>query len=203
MSNFDNLVYKILLEFPYLNKDTEGKLFPKDEKGSVIKADSFSVPTGSLKIGELFGHDIVSKSEKDPEPYTVINVLNDEGVSTLELILEPTKESNLYKERQIESSKTNKVKAVDLYHYLITVLGYQLISDNEQTVGGQKIWLTLFTKPDINFYQAYETKIKDPKINPISEWRLLKKSELKDISNFWSDDPKKFQSTVILKASKK
>jgi hypothetical protein len=203
MDNFDNLVQKILLEFPYLNKDVTGDLYNKDEKGSVIKPDSFPVPEGSVKIGELNGQTIVSKSETDPQPYTVINVLNENGVSTLELVFEPTKEKDVYRGRQIESSKDNKVKATDLYYYLIKNLGYGIISDNEQTIGGQKIWLKLFEKPDIKFFQAYETKIKDPKISPISEWRPLKKSDLRDISNFWSDNPKSFQSTVILKAIKK
>lgn len=203
MDNFDNLVQKLLLEFPYLNKDISGDLYPKDEKGSVIKPDSFSVPDDSTKIGELNGHDVVSKTETDPEPYVVINVLNENKISTLELVLEPTNEKNVYRERQVESSKNNKVRAVDLYYYLIKNLGYGIITDNEQTVGGQKIWLNLLQKPDIKFFQAYENKIKDSKVNPISEWRLLKKSELRDISSLWSDNIKSFQSTVILKVIRK
>lgn len=203
MDKFDNLVQKILLEFPYLNKDIAGDLYPKDEKGSVIKPDSFSVPEDSTKLGEFNNHTVMAKSETEPQPYTVINVLNQNGQSTLELILEPTKESNTYRGRQIESAKNNQIKAVDLYYFLIKNVGYSIISDNEQTIGGQKIWLKLFEKPDIKFFQAYESKIRDPKVSPISEWRLLKKSELRDISNFWSDNPKSFQSTVILKAVKK
>lgn len=203
MNQFDTLIQKLLLESPLLNKDLSGELYQKDEKGSVIKPDSFSIPEDSSKIGELQGHDILYKYEKNPYPFVVINVVNPNNVSTLELVLEPTKEKDTFRERQVESAKDNRVKSFNLYHYLITVLGYSIISDNEQTLGGQKIWLNLFQKTDIKFFSAFESKIKSPNVNPISEWKPLKKSDLKDISSLWSDDPKKFQATVIIKATKK
>jgi hypothetical protein len=204
MRDFDNLVNQILLEFPMLNKDIGGDLYPKDESGKVIKPDSFPMPDGAKKIGEVNGNSIYFKNETHPTPYSIILVSPQEGVVSLELVGELVDNNpKRFRERQIESSKTNTLKAYELYHYLITKLGFDIVSDNEQTDGGQRIWLTLFKYPDIKFWYTNETKIRDPKVSPLGKWEPIKKSDLKDVSEFWASDSSKRQSSIVLMATKK
>lgn len=59
----------------------------------------------------------------------------------------------------IYSSRDNQVRASKFYHFLITVLGYTLVSDRLQSPGGQRVWQDLERRyrQSVEVY-GYDTK---------------------------------------------
>jgi hypothetical protein len=43
----------------------------------------------------------------------------------------------------VYASRGNRIKASDLYHYIVVKLGYTLVSDRLQSPGGQRVWQDL------------------------------------------------------------
>lgn len=63
----------------------------------------------------------------------------------------------------IYASRDNQVRASKFYHFLITVLGYTLVSDRLQSPGGQRVWQDL----ERRYHQSVEVYGYDSKTGKV------------------------------------
>ena len=186
----------------YLNLDTQGSLYPRDQStNKIIKPDSFPIPKEASKVDEINGFDLLFTTDgdwfefyvKDPKETVASvrmagNVLGDD----------------VYQEREIDASKTNTFPVLSLYQYIILDKNLNLITDNEHSIGGKSIWIKLLKDSRIKFHYAIENKINSDKVEKFSEWIPLTKKQLTNPIEFWDEKIRhSLTSSVVLVAQKK
>jgi hypothetical protein len=199
---FDEQVDKLLNEMAYLNLDKEGSLYPKDPAtNKTIKPESFDVPENCKLIGTLKNHNLLR--EMDEDSLVIFAVPTGQEKATVKMMGEILGKDK-YRVFELESSNDNKLSVVDIYHYLITVLGYTMVSDTEHTVGGKGLWQKLFTLPDLKFFSAVENHVNHPSVSRFGEWVPIKKSELNKPELFWDAESRtsRVASTAIMAVKK-
>jgi hypothetical protein len=185
----------------YLNLDTQGTLYPKDPTtNKVIKSDSFSIPDNAKVIDTIHGYDVYQLTDGDWFEFYVKSPQEQDA----SLRLAGTSISrDMYRVREVDASNANKFPVISLYEYLIDK-GIKLLSDNEHSIGGKKIWEKLIANPKFKFFRAIENKIKSAGVARFSEWIPLKKNELANPNQFWDDSSRtSITSSTVLMAVKK
>lgn len=190
------------MKMAYLNLDKEGSLYPKDPAtNKTIKPESFDVPENCKLIGTLKNHNLLR--EMDEDSLVIFAVHTGQEKSTVKMMGEILGKDK-YRVFELESAKDNKLSVVDIYHYLIIVLGYTMVSDTEHTVGGKGLWQKLFALPDLKFFSAVENHVNHPSVPRFGEWIPIKKSELNKPEFFWDAESRtsRIASTAIMAVKK-
>lgn len=186
----------------YLNLDKSGSLYPKDPKtNKLIKPDAFDVPDNCKNIGTINNHGLFREMNEDS--LVIFAVPKLESKATVKMMGEILGKDK-YRIFELESSENNKLSVVDIYHYLITELGYAMVSDTEHTVGGKGLWQKLFSFPDLKFFSAVENHVNHPSVSRFGEWVPIKKSELNKPELFWDAESRtsRVASTAIMAVKK-
>lgn len=186
----------------YLNLDEKCSLYPKDpETNKLIKPESFVISDNCKNIGTINNHGLFRQMDEDS--LVIFAVPKLENKATVKMMGEILGKDK-YRIFELESSENNKLSVVDIYHYLITVLGYTMISDTEHTVGGKNLWQKLFSFTDLKFFSAVENHVNHPSVSRFGEWVPIKKFELDKPELFWDSESRtsRVASTAIMAVKK-
>jgi len=191
---FDGYV-KILVDM-YLDKDYY-KVNPRTNKIDKSKINLSTPHTNyGKKIGSYKNHDIYRKDVKYPNGTTATFLaVRDDDVKLMirsEVISIP----NVIRVKSLESKTDNVLKAFELYHYLITDHGYQIISDSVQSVGGKKVWKKLMTYQDIKIFYSLRSNGK------FGKWKLIPTDKAHELEVFWTEDESSPRGELALKATR-
>lgn len=187
--------YRQLLEI-YLDKDYY-KVDPKTKK--VDKSQiNLSIPQSNFgrKIGSYKDHDLYRRDVKYFNGSSAIFIAVKDNDVKLMIKSEVVNVPNVIKIKSLESKTDNVLKLSDLYHYLITDLGYQIISDSVHSVGGKKVWKKLMTKGDLKFFYAMFRSGK------YGKWKLIPSDKIQQLELFWTELESSPRGDLALKATR-
>jgi hypothetical protein len=179
---------------PYLNMDEDEDMYPLDKtSGKVIKPENIDMLDNAKRISDCGEYGIYSAEDSSARNSKIIYaVLNDRA--TIEMVVQ-TYPNNQIQIRSLESTRDNKLPVAKLYLQLLD-MGYEIVSDSSQTMGGKKLWLALFKQPNLKFYTA-----KEQRGNTFSEWIDIT-NKLTNPEHFWSTDEDSEQAETVLKVAK-
>lgn len=187
MNSFDRTINRILSE---VFLDTE---YSRDLKTSRAERSMLSFTDSdklkSTKIGSIKGFTLYRKDTKFPKGtsatiYAVSDVIR--IVIKGELLA-----SNTIRVKSLEAEENNSLKVDELYHYMITQLGYKIISDTVHSIGGKMVWKKLFRYPDVKI--SYSMKGSD-------KWKEIPVDKREHYEILWTSDEESRRSDIILKA---
>ena len=187
MNSFDKAINRILSE---VFLDTE---YSRDLKTSRAERSKLSFSDldkkKSTKIGSIKGFSLYRKDTKFPKGtsatiYAVSDVIR--IVIKGELLA-----SNTIRVKSLEAEENNTLKVDELYHYMITQLGYTIISDTVHSIGGKMVWKKLFRYPDVAI--SYSMKGSD-------KWKEIPVDKREHYEILWTSDENSRRGDLILKA---
>ena len=192
---FDGICKELLAEI-YLDKD----YYKVDSKTKKVDKSQINLSTPSSnfgrKIGSYNAHDIYRRDVKYPNGTTAIFIAVKDNDVKLMIRSEVVSIPNVIRVKSLESKSDNVLKSFDLYHYLITDLGYQLISDSIHSVGGKKVWKKLMEYEDIKFFYSIKASGK------FGKWKLITPDKVQQMELFWTEDESSPRGDLALKATR-
>lgn len=187
MNSFDRTINRILSEV-FLDTEYSRDLKTSRAERSILSfTDSDKLK--STKIGSIKGFTLYRKDTKFPKGtsatiYAVSDVIR--IVIKGELLA-----SNTIRVKSLEAEENNSLKVDELYHYMITQLGYKIISDTVHSIGGKMVWKKLFRYPDVKI--SYSMKGSD-------KWKEIPVDKREHYEILWTSDEESRRSDIILKA---
>lgn len=187
MDQFDRAINRILSE---VFLDTEYATDPRTKKASRKEIDFSNLESKKgIKIGSIKEYDIYKRDTQFPNgTSTTICGVTDEIKIAIKGELLSTK---VFREKSLESKAGNLLKVDELYHYLIDQLGYTIISDTVQSIGGKMVWKKLFRYPDIKISYS---------IKGSNKWKELPVDKRQHYEVLWTGDESSARGDLILKA---
>jgi hypothetical protein len=187
MDQFDRAINRILSE---VFLDTEYSRDPKTNRAERVKLTfSDDSKKKSTNIGSINGFSLYRKDTKFPNgtSVTIYGLTDDVKI----VIKGDLLGSNTIRVKSLEAGENNALKVDELYHYLIDQLGYTIISDTVQSIGGKMVWKKLFRYPDIKISYS---------IKGSNKWKELPVDKRQHYEVLWTSDESSARGDLILKA---
>ena len=187
MNSFDRTINRILSEV-FLDTEYSRDLKTSRAERSLLSFSDLDKKKSS-KIGSIKGYTLYRKDTQFPKgkTATIYGITNDVKIVIKGELLA----SNTIRVKSLEAEENNSLKVDELYHYMITQLGYKIISDTVHSIGGKMVWKKLFKYPDIKISYA---------IKGSNNWKELPVDKREHYEILWTSDENSQRGDIILKA---